>query len=103
MLKESFFLFAYMYNMIVCLRVHIQVVNTAPPVQTVVLESGPPNYIVLNVIALLFCCFFFGLVGLFYSLRVMCDYSITTCRAVYCYSNCAFKYVIFFKLCILMS
>lgn len=47
-----------------------QVVNTAPPLQHVVFTAGPPNYMVINIVAMLFCCFFFGLIGIIYSMKV---------------------------------
>ena len=44
----------------------MQVVNTAPTAEM----EMPPTYITLNIVAMLFLCFFFGLIGLIYSLMV---------------------------------
>ncbi|CAI8009849.1 Proline rich transmembrane protein 1B, partial [Geodia barretti] len=53
----------------------VAVVNTAPTVCAVIPQYPPPTYVVLNILTLLFCCFLFGLIGVFYSIQVESEWS----------------------------
>ena len=46
------------------------IVTRQQPVHTVAMEIKPPNYMVMSVLSMLFCCFLFGLIALIMSVQV---------------------------------
>lgn len=62
------------YNVILCVCIHLQVVAAAAPTTTataiVHTVAKPPNYLALSLLNLLCCCWPLGIVGLLYSLKV---------------------------------
>lgn len=80
--------------------VHTTIAQPRPAVVQTNIHVKPPNYVVMSVITMLFCCFLFGLIGLVVGLQVSdqpvpCLYQSVLFSSIYIHSGEGVPYRIF--------